>query len=167
MRNFTPHCIKIIDQNSVVFDPKIRKYVPDERIWLYCKSCDQKWLWDSDDKQSCPICNICYAKNNTGIVILVSNEPIIIASIPSNGMLSGKIETVPGEPIDGVPVYVKKVVGCDPLPDGDDMLIVSAIYAVAARQSGLPMDRLLVIADPVVTPDGNQILGCIGVGPAM
>jgi hypothetical protein len=125
MRNFTPHSIKIIDQNSVVFDSKIRKYVPGE------------------------------------------SEPVILVEFPSNGMLSGKIETVPGELIDGVPTYVKKVVGCDPLPDGDDMLIVSAIYAVAARQSGFCMDRLLVIADPVVTPDGNQILGCIGVGPAM
>jgi hypothetical protein len=126
MRNFTPHSIKIIDQKSVKFDPKIRKYTPFTDI-----------------------------------------EPVIITEFPSNGMLSGNIQTVPGEPIDNVPTYYKKVVGCDPLPDGDDMLIVSAIYAVAARKSGLPMDRLLVIADPVVTPDGNQILGCIGVGPAM
>jgi len=125
MRNFTPHSIKIIDVNSVVFDSKIRKYVPGE------------------------------------------SESVIVAEFPSSGMLSGNIQTVPSESIDGVPVYVKKVIGCDPLPDGDDMLIVSAIYAVAARKSGLPMNRLLVIADPVVTPDGNQILGCIGVGPAM
>lgn len=126
MRNFTPHVIKIIDVNSVKFDPKIRKYIPNT-------DCD----------------------------------PIIIAEFSSSGMLSAKMETVAGKPIGNIPIFEKKVVGCDPLPDGEDKLIVSAIFAVTVKQLGLSTDRLLIVADPVVTPDGNQILGCIGLGPAL
>ena len=100
------------------------------------------------------------------IVIPADVEPEIIMSIPSNGMLSAKIDSVQAEPIDGIPVFGKKVAGCDPIPEGYDIVIVSALFVSAARAVGQATDRLYTVADPVYSPDGRTILGCRGICPA-
>lgn len=90
-----------------------------------------------------------------------------IVTIPSSGVLNAKIDTVRGADLSGVPVFVKTVTGCDPLPDGGDPVIVSALFAVAAAKAGLDMNRVFTVADPVFTPDGRTILGCCGICPAI
>ena|SRR5690606_25375791 len=89
------------------------------------------------------------------------------ATIPSSGMLSAKIDTVDGDPVAGIPTFVKKVTGCDPLPAGSDVVVVSALYAAAAAKSGLDMSRIYTVADPVFSPDGRTVLGCRGICPAI
>ena len=98
---------------------------------------------------------------------VADGEPSVVANIPSDGVLSAKIETAEGEPIDDIPVYGKKVVGCDPIPRGYDVVVVSALYVAAAKLMGFDVSRLYTIADPVYTPDGKTILGCRGIAPAM
>ena len=90
-----------------------------------------------------------------------------VSSIPSSGVLNAKIDTVPGVDVGGVPTFIKKVTGCDPLPAGDDIVIVSALFAVAAAKAGLDMARIFTIADPVFTPDGRTVIGCRGICPAI
>jgi hypothetical protein len=88
-------------------------------------------------------------------------------TIPSEGMLNAKIDTVPGPEIDGIPTFTKKIVGCDPLPElgPDDFVIVSALYASALRATGGDTCKLLLVADPVMSPDGKTFLGCRGLAP--
>jgi hypothetical protein len=96
---------------------------------------------------------------------------VVAVSIPSNGMLSAKMETESIEPIIvgdvSIPQFTKKVVGIDPLPEGYDVYIVSALYAMAARQCGLDMTKIRTVMDPVYSADGNSFVGCLGVGPAI
>lgn len=87
--------------------------------------------------------------------------------IPSSGMLSAKIETVADGDINGIPVFTKKVTGCDPLPEGDSLCVVSALYATAAQRQGLDMSRVFTVADPVFSADGRTILGCLGICPTI
>lgn len=91
-------------------------------------------------------------------------EPFLV--IPSSGMLNSRIDTVAGPDINNIPTFVKKVTGCDPLPDDDSAVIVSALYAVAAQKNGLDMSRIYTIADPVFSPDGRTVVGCRGICPA-
>ncbi|NLZ54040.1 MAG: hypothetical protein GX892_13025 [Thermoanaerobacteraceae bacterium] len=93
-------------------------------------------------------------------------EVTMVTSIPSNGVLSAKIDTVNLPDIDGIPVYGKAIVGCDPLPEGYDLYIVSALYASAVRAQGGDTSKLYTVADPVYTEDGRTILGCRGICPA-
>lgn len=90
-----------------------------------------------------------------------------IVTIPSSGVLNAKIDTVRGADLSGVPVFVKTASGCDPLPDGDSPVIVSALFAVAAAKAGLDMNRVFTVADPVFTPDGRTVLGCLGICPVV
>lgn len=90
----------------------------------------------------------------------------VVASIPSDGVLSAKIDTVELPDIDGIPVYGKSIVGCDPLPEGYDLYIVSALYASAMRAQGKDISKLYTVADPVYSEDGRTILGCRGICPA-
>src|SRR5690606_9663607 len=87
-------------------------------------------------------------------------------TIPSSRMLSAKIDTVPGEPVAGIPTFAKKVTECDPLPGGSDIVVVSVLYAVAAAKSGVDMSRVYTVADPVFSSDGRTVLGCLGICPA-
>lgn len=89
-----------------------------------------------------------------------TTTPII--TIPSSGILNAKINTSDAAPIDGVPCFDKDILSCDPLPDDGNIHIVSALYASAARKSGIDMGRIMLVADPVVTPDGKTFLGCRG-----
>ena len=79
----------------------------------------------------------------------VSNPEIRKISIPSDGMLSAKIETIEVDAMDGIPVFGKKVTACDPLPEGYDVVIVSALFVTAARSVGMETSRLFTVADPV------------------
>lgn len=99
-------------------------------------------------------------------VVPDGTEPQIVASIPSNGVLSAVIDTVEVEPMDGIPVYTKRISGCDSLPDGYDIYIVSTLYVSAARACGMDTSRLYTVADPVYTADGRTILGSRGICPA-
>lgn len=66
-------------------------------------------------------------------VVPFEKDVTVIASIPSDGVLSAKIDTIDLPDIDGIPVYGKSIVGCDPLPEGYDIYIVSALYVSAMR----------------------------------
>ena len=90
----------------------------------------------------------------------------VVLSIPSNGMLNTKIDTLEGECINGIPTFYKSFSGVDSLPEGFDVYIVSALYASAAAKSGADMSRIFTIADPVYSADGNSFLGCRGICPA-
>ena len=101
-------------------------------------------------------------------------DSIPAASIPSNGMLSAKMATEEGNPVNGIPTFVKKVVGCDPLPaevGQDDIVVVSALYATAYRQVNGDDKRIYTVADPVYTPDDGSgkatIIGCRGICPTI
>ena len=87
-------------------------------------------------------------------------------SIPSNGMLNAKMETVNLPDIQGIPCFGKSITGVDPLPDGFDIYIVSALYASAAIKAGMDMSKIFTVADPVMSDDGNSFIGCRGICPA-
>jgi len=91
---------------------------------------------------------------------LVSENPKIVRSIPSNGMLNAVFGPVVeiGE-VAGIPVFEKKIVDFDPLPDAE-VVIVSALYAKAIG----PHPRVYTVMNPVYSPDGRSILGCLGIG---
>lgn len=95
----------------------------------------------------------------------VSNEPKIIKKIPSNGVLSAKIETVEGEKKEGIPIFKKQIVGCDTIPIKYDIVVVSALYVSACRAMGWDTSSLYTIADTVYSEDGRTILGCRGICP--
>lgn len=88
----------------------------------------------------------------------------IVLSIPSNGVLNAKIDTVDSTStyLEGIiPMFIKKITGFDPLPDGYDIYIVSALYYNAV--AGLPIaDKCFTVSDPVMTDDGNTFVGCRG-----
>ena len=88
-------------------------------------------------------------------------------TIPSTGVLNAKIATIDADPIGDIPIFTKSITGCDPLPDlGDgDFVIVSALFATAFRAMGGDCSRILLVADPVMTPDGKTFLGCRGLTP--
>lgn len=98
--------------------------------------------------------------------VLSGKDVTVVASIPSDGVLSAKIDTVELPDIDGIPVYGKSIVGCDPLPEGYDLYIVSVLYASAMRAQGKDISKLYTVADPVYSEDGRTILGCRGICPA-
>lgn len=98
-------------------------------------------------------------------VVKPGTEPI--ESLASSGMLSAKITTQKSGELAGVPIYRKEIIDIDRLPEGNSMLVVSAIYAVAARERGIGSGRLLVISDPVFAEDGQTVVGCLGVSMAL
>jgi len=86
----------------------------------------------------------------------------VVLSIPSNGVLNAKIPTTELAPIDGVPVFGKKIDGFDLLPEGYDIIIVSALYASAIE--GEPgSESVYTVADPVMSDDGQTFIGCRGI----
>jgi len=107
-----------------------------------------------------------YKETIRKFVVPEGKDAEIVASIPTNSILSAKINTVDKKPINGIPVFGKEISGCDKLPEGYDIYIVSALYVSAARASGMDTSKLYTIADPVYSPDGKTILGCRGICPA-
>ncbi len=92
-----------------------------------------------------------------------SGELVVVAEIPSHGVLSAKMDTVEVGRVGDIPVFAKKITGCDPIPEGYDIVVVSALYATAAKTAGLDTSRLYTIGDPVYSEDGRTILGCRGI----
>lgn len=90
-----------------------------------------------------------------------------VATIPFAGkMLSAKVSQDAAEPIciDGVEIPTRtsqQFTAVDPLPEGYDYYIVSAMYVAACRAIGMPTDRLLTIDGTVVDDDG-KVVGCTG-----
>ena len=91
----------------------------------------------------------------------------IIVSLPSCGVSSAKIEKQEVDSLGDIPIQSQRVTGIDPLPKGYDAYVVSAIYAVVARQLGMETSKLYVIADPVFSADGRTVLGCRALAPAL
>lgn len=85
----------------------------------------------------------------------------LVNSIPSTGMLSVTFAVTEGEPVEGIPTFHKVVTGLDPLPEGYDLYIVSALYGLeAVKVHG--QGRLYGVADPVMSEDGKTFVGCRG-----
>lgn len=101
------------------------------------------------------------------LVVPEGEQPAVLMSIPSDGMLMAKIENSEESSIETIPVFGKRVVGCDPLPEGYDVIIVSALFATAARMVGMDTSRLYTVANPVYSPGGKEILGCLGLSQAL
>lgn len=97
----------------------------------------------------------------------VTDNPNVVASIPSNGMLSAKVSTVDADPINGIPVFTKAFTGVDTLPEGFDVYIVSAMYGSAAKAVGMDTSKMFTVADPVYSTDGKTIHGCKGICPVI
>ena len=94
--------------------------------------------------------------------VLKDPKPRIIRTIPSSGMLSAQMEEKVELEIEGIEISVRKVISCDPIPEGD-IIIVSALYANACRIAGLDTTRLFIIKDPVYDAEnGLKIVGCLG-----
>ena len=109
------------------------------------------------------------AEFNPSIRKYIGGEAVL--HIPSDGMLNAKISSTyvgyAGKE-EQIPVYLKQFLEdeIDPLPEGYDLYIVSALYSAAAQKSGMDLKKIHTIADPVYTSDGMTILGCRGICPA-
>ena len=91
----------------------------------------------------------------------------VVLSIPPSGtMLNAKIITMDDAPVGDIPIFKKSIEGFDPLPDGYDIYIVSALYASALLKSGADASKVYTVADPVYSNDGSAIIGCRGLCPA-
>ena len=91
----------------------------------------------------------------------LTSQSELVAEFPSDGMLNA-IQSKAEEPtiVDGIPMMAAPTfIGVDQLPDGDDKLIVSALFVSACKQNGIATDRLLTIGNAVIN-DQNQIIGC-------
>lgn len=86
----------------------------------------------------------------------------VVLSLPSNGVLNAKIPTTELPHIGEIPVFGKKIEGYDPIPEGYDVVIVSALYASAVE--GEPgLENIYTVADPVMSEDGQTFVGCRGI----
>jgi hypothetical protein len=112
------------------------------------------------------VSNGVFATDIRKYIIPDGQEPQIVANIPSDSVLSAKIDTVRLDNFGDIPVFSKTVSGCDTLPDGYDIYIVSALYVSAARACGMDTSKLYTVADPVYSADGRTVLGCRGICPA-
>lgn len=93
----------------------------------------------------------------------VSDDPKVIMEIPVNKTLNAIIKTEFFGNYEGIPVYDKNIVDCDPTPDAD-VIIVSQLYAIVARTlTKRNSSKLYTVADPVYTPDGRTVLGSLGI----
>jgi hypothetical protein len=102
---------------------------------------------------------------------LVSENPVVIASIPSDGMLNVQHKLTDSDPIkwvylgDGVsvtndiPIRNKVRESIDPIPDDCDVAIVSGVYAAATDDP-----RAYTVIDPVYDSEGTRVIGCLAVG---
>ena len=88
-----------------------------------------------------------------------SENPTILMTIPASGIRLGVTYDIrTNMPIDGIPVKNKHLIGLDPVPDVD-VAIVSGLYASATTDP-----RVYSVIDPVFTPDGKKVVGCLAIG---
>lgn len=93
----------------------------------------------------------------------VGGEIVKTLPVSNGGILSAKIETKLVSNEDGIPVFEKRVTGCDQYPSGYDIVVVSALYASAYRQlHGDVPPSMRVVADTVMSEDGRTPRGCLG-----
>lgn len=76
---------------------------------------------------------------------------------PEGRLLNATFADEDAEPINGIPTIRRKVASLDPLPEGNDFCIVSALYASACEEKG----RILTVGDVVYTKDGRTPIGCL------
>lgn len=80
-------------------------------------------------------------------------------------MLSAGVSSVPVGKIGCIRFFDKKFGDITPIPEGYDVVIVSAMYAQIARDAGIAgVDKLYTICDPVFEDDGTKSThrGCRG-----
>ena len=100
---------------------------------------------------------------NPSIRKWTSENPEILKSIHSDGILNAKLESIQiSTIIEDIPTFDKKIVDCDDIPDAE-FIIVSALFFSAARVCGKDTSRLFTVADPVYSPDGRTIIGSLGI----
>jgi hypothetical protein len=92
-----------------------------------------------------------------------------LMTIPSQGMLSAKMDREYIGMVDGCPMYRKVYRDVDPIPESvgnDDLVVVSALYMAAYQAVNGSVDpRLVTIMDPVYdSSDTRRIIGSIGIG---
>jgi len=89
-----------------------------------------------------------------------------ILTIPSSGMVNAHITYTYDTMIDKIPIYKPVVQGIDPLPPKAmkaDIIIVSALYASAAKMVGVDTTKLVTVSQPVYdNPNNPRPVGCIG-----
>ena len=87
----------------------------------------------------------------------------VVATLPSNGALNAKIDTIEVAPAGDIPVFDKKISGYDALPEGYDVYVVSMLYATAITANGQNTGNIYTVADPVMSEDGKTFRGCRGI----
>ena len=90
---------------------------------------------------------------------LVSENPVVIAKIPSDGMLNVHFELVEGDPINGIPTRNKVRKDIDAIPQDADIAIVSGLYASTTDDP-----RAYTVIDPVYDTSGKKVIGCLAIG---
>ena len=110
-------------------------------------------------------CGTHFDKSLRKYVVDGEGEETIVLSIPSNGMLNAKFEVVDNGYVNQVvPIRGKHLVSLDPLPEGYDIYIVSALYYSACQSMKWDCSQLYTVIDPVYTTDGRTVLGCLALG---
>ena len=86
-----------------------------------------------------------------------------VISIPTSGVvLNADIISVDIDPVGDIPMFAKGIRGCDDLPNDGCVHVVSALFASAFLKKGGDPSRILLVADPVMSPDGKSFIGCRG-----
>ena len=144
------------------------KHLPEMAFELECGGC--KPLMCSDDCHNAlgvlnatphDINIVRDAEFNKELRKWVSGE--IVSTIPKSGVvLNATISTKEAARTSWLPIFTKEVTGCDPLPPGYDIYIVSAIYADAYVKQYGSNEKLYTVADPVMSDDGRTFRGCRG-----
>ena len=98
-----------------------------------------------------------------------SGDTTPLMSIPSEGMLSAKMDREYVGIVDGCPMYRKVYRDVDDIPasvGANDKVVVSALYLAAYEAvNGSADPRLVTIMDPVYdSSDTRRIIGSIGIG---
>jgi hypothetical protein len=103
-----------------------------------------------------------YEFTNPRRLILVEGAKPITTIEPSGLVLNAQRgESLIIKMIDGVPIKSRaKFISFDPLPEGDDFVIVSQLFKSAVVDCGGDTSRLLCVAETVFRPDCPTPVGC-------
>lgn len=93
------------------------------------------------------------------VVTIAGYKPVLV--LPSVGNLIATYNEVTLFQYNQIRVIKKQLLSVDPLPEGDEYLIVSQQYAQACHKMGMDMSRLLCTDGIVYTPDGKQSVGIL------
>lgn len=98
----------------------------------------------------------------TEIRKLITNNPVIVRTIESEGMLSAHNELIKAEPIDGINTMKILLIPSDKEPADDEYYIVSAMYLTSLLTAGKDTSKYLTIGQMVFDEQGKTVLGCLG-----